>query len=604
MRRALVLLTLAAAVAAVVPPSGWATNQFLWIAPGFTDNFYDYEATVWGGVAFAPNGDPWLCNNTDFVQRLPADTVTPVGGGSFGHRATGIVPSTCAYVSTHRRDGGLSNNPDGFIYANTQHGVLRIDPNTGMDLAHFGQGGNGQGITTDPRTGSLVYAGDDGAILTAPPGGSSGVFSTATVGRPVEGIVFDPTGSVLFVAEDPLDPNSQPLTGSVDVIARDGALLQSIAVPGGPNGIAFHGQAPQFIVTDNLDGTIWRLDFPNGYAQPAVVTEFASGGFPGDLSQVGPDGCLYVIQEHHRFDDGSSNSNFNSLVQICDGFDSPPVPVDIDAPTIQCGAADGQWHASDVSISCTASDDGSGLADPADASFSLSTHVPAGTQTADAETDTQRVCDNAGNCTNAGPIGGNEVDEEAPTVTVATPADGATYLLGQAVAAAYRCEDGGSGVAACTGPVTNGSGSDTASVGSKTFSVEAADAVGNVARRSVTYAVGYGVCALYDQTLAKKLGSTVPIKLQLCDAVGRSVSSPAIVVHVTGLTRIGDNVLGTVDDSGNANPDSDFRYDASLGGTGGYILNLSTKPLTSGTWALGFTAAADPTSHSVQLAVK
>ena len=32
-----------------------------------------------------------------------------------------------------------------------------------------------------------------------------------------------------------------------------------------------------------------------------------------------------------------------------------------------------------------------------------------------------------------------------------------------------------------------------------------------------------------------------------------------------------------------------FRYDPTLGGSGGYIFNLSTKGLTTGTWKVTFT---------------
>lgn len=49
------------------------------------------------------------------------------------------------------------------------------------------------------------------------------------------------------------------------------------------------------------------------------------------------------------------------------------------------------------------------------------------------------------------------------------------------------------------------------------------------------------------------------------------------------------NTTAPVVDSGNANPDYTFRYDATLGGTGGgYIFNLSTKGLASGQYVLSF----------------
>ena len=59
------------------------------------------------------------------------------------------------------------------------------------------------------------------------------------------------------------------------------------------------------------------------------------------------------------------------------------------APTITCAAPDGAWHATNVALACTASDAGTGLANPADASFSLVTSVGAGIETANASTDSR-----------------------------------------------------------------------------------------------------------------------------------------------------------------------------------------------------------------------
>ena len=72
---------------------------------------------------------------------------------------------------------------------------------------------------------------------------------------------------------------------------------------------------------------------------------------------------------------------------------------------------------------------GTGLANPADASFSLVTSVGAGIETANASTDSRVVCDVEGNCATAGPIAGNKIDRKAPSITVTTPANGAVYPL-------------------------------------------------------------------------------------------------------------------------------------------------------------------------------
>ena len=167
----------------------------------------------------------------------------------------------------------------------------------------------------------------------------------------------------------------------------------------------------------------------------------------------------------------------------------PPLPEDATPPQVSCAAADGAWHNTDVTIACTASDLGSGLANAADASFHLTTNVPAGTETANAATNSRQVCDVVGNCSTAAPITGNKVDKKAPTIAIASPMAGATYGLNAKVGASYACSDGGSGMTSCTGPVANGSLVNTSPRGTKTFAVTAIDTVGNSSTVSVTYSV-------------------------------------------------------------------------------------------------------------------
>ncbi len=166
---------------------------------------------------------------------------------------------------------------------------------------------------------------------------------------------------------------------------------------------------------------------------------------------------------------------------------SPGEP-DATPPRVSCAAADGVWHNSDLTIACTASDVGSGLANSADVNFNLTTNVPVGAETANAVTNSRQVCDMAGNCKTAGPFNGNKVDKKAPTIAIASPTAGGTYGVNAKVAASYACSDGGSGMTSCTGPVANGSLINT-SKGTKTFAVTAIDSVGNSATVSVTYSV-------------------------------------------------------------------------------------------------------------------
>ena len=163
------------------------------------------------------------------------------------------------------------------------------------------------------------------------------------------------------------------------------------------------------------------------------------------------------------------------------------ISIDRKAPSITCAPAPTTWSATDVSFACSASDGLSGLANPAQATLTLSTSVAAGTETASASTNSVSVCDIAGNCATAGPIGGLKVDRRAPSIIITAPAG--SYSAGQVIKAAYTCTDAGSGAGSCTGTVPAGTAIDTAAVGPQTFTVNATDGVGNPSQLIVAYTV-------------------------------------------------------------------------------------------------------------------
>jgi virginiamycin B lyase len=114
----------------------------------------------------------------------------------------------------------------------------------------------------------------------------------------------------------------------------------------------------------------------------------------------------------------------------------------------------------------------------------------------------------------------------------------------------------------------------------------------------------YSVCLLYDPTKAVKSGATIPIKLQLCDGNGNDLSSSSITVQATGVSQISSSISGAIEDSGNANPDNNFRFDATLGSTGGYIFNLKTTGLPTGTYSVNFTVTGDSFVYAAHFQVK
>ena len=125
-------------------------------------------------------------------------------------------------------------------------------------------------------------------------------------------------------------------------------------------------------------------------------------------------------------------------------------------------------------------------------------------------------------------IGG---DTNAPSVTITTPADGASFLLGASVPSDYGCVDeaGGSGLATCVGTVGKGLGVDTFTVGPHTFVVTGTDNAGNSATVSNDYIVVWGFGGFLQPVDARptlnalKAGAAVPVKFSLGGDRGLSI---------------------------------------------------------------------------------
>lgn len=114
----------------------------------------------------------------------------------------------------------------------------------------------------------------------------------------------------------------------------------------------------------------------------------------------------------------------------------------------------------------------------------------------------------------------------------------------------------------------------------------------------------YHLCLLYDSTKAVHSGSTIPIKLQLCDGSGNDLSSWTIILHATSITQVSTSTSGQVQSPGDANPDSNFRFDSTLGTTGGYIFNFKTTGLSTGTYNLNFTVTGDSFVYAAPFQVR
>lgn len=137
-------------------------------------------------------------------------------------------------------------------------------------------------------------------------------------------------------------------------------------------------------------------------------------------------------------------------------------------------------------------------------------------------------------------------DTTAPTISITMPTDGAQYLIGASILADYTCQDeaGGSGTVTCAGPVASGAAIDTATVGTKVFTVNAADTAGNSASLTRIYQVVYGFTGFFqpiDNAIpnSAKAGQSIPVKWRLTDAAGNPISDPTSFLSLTSSTTPG-----------------------------------------------------------------
>jgi hypothetical protein len=253
------------------------------------------------------------------------------------------------------------------------------------------------------------------------------------------------------------------------------------------NGVAGFSSAWDTLPTDSSSKATPYTGTADSFYSGPQTPNTTTGSLTLDSSH---EGCHTA---HVRAWDNAGATSDNTYGQVC--YDDIP-------PVVNCGSPDGLWHATNVSIACTASDSLSGLAVSGDSSFNLTTSVPAGTETNNASTNSLKVYDIAGNLTIAGPIGGNMIDRKPPTIAINQPI-ATTYVHSGTLTLNYTVKDYGSGVASYT-PTMDGNatvaGHGLASgtvinlltalpLGPNTFKISAADKVANNDSSSVTFTI-------------------------------------------------------------------------------------------------------------------
>lgn len=203
----------------------------------------------------------------------------------------------------------------------------------------------------------------------------------------------------------------------------------------------------------------------------------------------------------------------------------------------------------------------------------------------------------------------NNTDLTPPTLTMPTFLASYPYL--SMLTLKFSATDSGSGIYSINATLNGVAVNNNQAVvlnhpGLNTFTLTATDKVGNTATQSATFKVLYNWTGFLppvpnDGTGLYKLGSAIPIKFQLGDANNGFVSTATATLTMQQLS--GGVLQGTAEDAegpGSADAGNQFRYD---GTANQYIFNLSTVPLSRGTWQIQV-HLDDGSVHVVAIGVK
>ena len=337
--------------------------------------------------------------------------------------------------------------------------------------------------TEDGLSGSTTAATPQVGSVTGPYAADAIGLQTVTCSY-TDGSGLNAVASATYGIVDPSAPGVSPsvsgTVGSNGWYTSDVGLSWSVSEPQSPTSLLLTGCVPQSIVADQ-DETQYTCTASSAGGTTGPVTQsikrdaspptYDCGSLPAGWQ--GDNVVLSCTAQDAGPSGLASSPTFQLLTALPDGAESAAVAtntesltdnagnsasarfsfmVDRKAPALACASAPSAWSAVDVAIGCTAADGGSGLHNPDDATFQLTTGVPDGTETDDAATDSKSVADAVGNSATAAPIAGIRVDKKAPVVALDPGATSCSlpgsndWCRGEQTAG-FTVGDGGSGLA-------------------------------------------------------------------------------------------------------------------------------------------------------------
>jgi len=567
------------------------------------------------GVAVAADGSIYFVDrfNARIRKIHPSGTITTVAGnGAFGFSGDG-GPATSARLAS---PWDVAVSADGSLYIADQSNsrIRKVDP-AGIITTVAGNGsfsfcGDGGPATSaclaGPRGVAVaadgsVYIADTGnqrirkvgsaGIITTVAGSGLGGFSgdggTATSARLNNPVSVAVAADGSFFIGDQINNRIRKVdpTGVITTAAGDGTF--GFAGDGGPATSARLANPANIALA--TDGSLFIADPNNNRirrVEGAVPTDSTAPVIMPTVTGTLGNGGWYVSDVTVTW----AVSDAESAITASTGCDATTLTTDTAGVTLTCTATSGGgtasqsvtikrdatapdiqfagrtapngagWNNTDVTVDWTCSDALSGAN-----SLNVS-------ETLTAEGANQSAigtCEDAAGNSASDTQSGINIDKTAPIVSITTPAEGATYLLGAMAAADYACTDTLSGTGTCAGPVASGANVATGSVGTHTFTANAADAAGNTASATHNYSVQYSFVGFLQPVdnlpviNQAKPGRTIPVKWQLRDAAGNYVSDLGSYVSLLSAPMACDAAPSAIVEEQLTSPGATvFRYDA------------------------------------------
>lgn len=545
-------------------PRGVAVNPVTnRIYSGSSDNnitVVDGNSNLVVNTIFVPNGTTYLdinpVTNRLYTAKEGSNIITVVDTNT---------DSIITTIPTGSGNKGIAvNSNTNLIYVSSSHsGAIKIiDGNTNNMISSLYLPGITNFLDINESTNKIYVANENyqESLLSVIDGTTNTVSST---------IVFNPFigGTPYWVA---VNPNTNKIyvthfwSKNLSVIDGDSNMVvDTISLGTSPSGSSATGVAVNPVTNRIYTSLVMSNSVPtdlvlvvDGYSNQVIKSVPVDKGVWGNA----------INPSMSRIYSAHAATNVISVIEDLPSDTTPPLIT----PQITGTLGNNGWYTSDVTISWVVEDPESGITE---------------TFGCEALTITEDTAGATFQCTvtNSAGLSNSEtvfvkVDKTAPLVIINAPSDGNIFTLNEAIFADWSVSDSLSGIAGVNATVPNGSLIDTSAVGTRIFNVTATDLAGNITSLSNTYNVQYNFGGFLPPIgtgrSVFKIGGTIPVKFQLFDASGTTISTAEAQIFVA---KISDGVIGTDEeptsasaaDSGNT-----FRYDEL---NGQYIYNLSTK---------------------------